>query len=91
VVPEVGIEPTHLSVPDFESGASTSSTTRARAGFYKQIAGFRQAKSLASLEYQALGFLGLPPFAPLALAAFDLAGDFACPACFAMSLRLPNT
>jgi hypothetical protein len=23
LVPEVGIEPTHLSVPDFESGAST--------------------------------------------------------------------
>ncbi len=29
VVPRVGIEPTHLAVPDFESGASTSSTTGA--------------------------------------------------------------
>jgi hypothetical protein len=29
MVPEVGIEPTHLAVLDFESSASTSSTTRA--------------------------------------------------------------
>jgi hypothetical protein len=29
MVPEVGLEPTHLAVPDFESGASTNSTTRA--------------------------------------------------------------
>jgi hypothetical protein len=29
VVPPVGIEPTLLSEPDFESGASTSSTTGA--------------------------------------------------------------
>ena len=29
MVPPVGIEPTHLAVPDFESGASTSSTTGA--------------------------------------------------------------
>ncbi len=30
MVPMVGLEPTHLSAPDFESGASTNSTTRAR-------------------------------------------------------------
>ena len=29
LVPGVGIEPTLLSEPDFESGASTNSTTRA--------------------------------------------------------------
>ena len=29
MVPPVGLEPTHLSVPDFESGASTNSTTGA--------------------------------------------------------------
>ena len=29
LVPMVGLEPTHLSAPDFESGASTNSTTRA--------------------------------------------------------------
>jgi hypothetical protein len=29
VVPEVGLEPTHLAVLDFESSASTNSTTRA--------------------------------------------------------------
>jgi hypothetical protein len=51
LVPEVGIEPTHLAVPDFESGASTSSTTRARAGFYSEIVPSRQAKSLAWLRY----------------------------------------
>ncbi len=31
MVPRVGIEPTLLSEPDFESGASTSSTTEATA------------------------------------------------------------
>ncbi len=30
MVPRAGIEPAHLSVPDFESGASTNSTTEAR-------------------------------------------------------------
>ncbi len=30
MVPRDGIEPSHLSVPDFESGASTNSTTEAR-------------------------------------------------------------
>ncbi len=29
MVPPVGLEPTHLAVPDFESGASTNSTTGA--------------------------------------------------------------
>jgi S-sulfo-L-cysteine synthase (O-acetyl-L-serine-dependent) len=32
MVPRAGIEPAHLSVPDFESGASTNSTTEAREG-----------------------------------------------------------
>ena len=32
LVPPVGVEPTHLAVPDFESGASTSSTTGASKG-----------------------------------------------------------
>ncbi len=31
MVPLVGLEPTHLAVPDFESGASTNFTTGARA------------------------------------------------------------
>ena len=39
MVPEVGIEPTLLSEPDFESGASTSSTTRARGLHYTRLAG----------------------------------------------------
>ena len=30
MVPPVGLEPTHLAVPDFESGASTNSTTGAQ-------------------------------------------------------------
>ena len=34
MVPRVGIEPTLLSEPDFESGASTSSTTEAREQHY---------------------------------------------------------
>ena len=34
MVPRVGIEPTLLSEPDFESGASTSSTTEAREAHY---------------------------------------------------------
>ena len=41
MVPPVGIEPTHLAVPDFESGASTSSTTGALSGIgahYKHLA-----------------------------------------------------
>lgn len=29
-VPEVGLEPTHLSIPHFECGASANSATRAR-------------------------------------------------------------
>ena len=33
VVPPVGLEPTLLSEPDFESGASTNSTTGARGRF----------------------------------------------------------
>ena len=32
MVPPVGLEPTHLAVPDFESGASTNSTTGALRG-----------------------------------------------------------
>jgi hypothetical protein len=38
MVPRDGIEPSLLSEPDFESGASTSSTTEARAGFYQNLA-----------------------------------------------------
>jgi len=34
-VPRDGIEPSLLSEPDFESGASTSSTTEATARFYQ--------------------------------------------------------
>ena len=30
-VPEVGLEPTHLSIPHFECGASANSATRARS------------------------------------------------------------
>ncbi len=29
-MPEVGLEPTHLSIPHFECGASANSATRAR-------------------------------------------------------------
>ncbi len=32
MVPVVGLEPTLLAEPDFESGASTNSTTPARSG-----------------------------------------------------------
>lgn len=42
MVPPVGIEPTLLAEPDFESGASTSSTTGAREGFYIAGIGVRQ-------------------------------------------------
>jgi hypothetical protein len=42
MVPEVGLEPTHLAVPDFESGASTNSTTRALEKPYSGVAGLRQ-------------------------------------------------
>ena len=40
VVPPVGLEPTLLSEPDFESGASTNSTTGALCvGLFNQRAG----------------------------------------------------
>ena len=39
LVPGVGIEPTPLSGPDFESGASTNFTTRAAHVSYSQITG----------------------------------------------------
>jgi hypothetical protein len=37
MVPPVGIEPTLLSEPDFESGASTSSTTGAWADYGRYL------------------------------------------------------
>ena len=33
MVPMVGLEPTRFAAPDFESGASTNSTTRANLYF----------------------------------------------------------
>ena len=38
LVPRVGIEPTLLAEPDFESGASTNFTTEASAEFYQNSA-----------------------------------------------------
>lgn len=38
MVPEVGLEPTSLSAADFESAASTNSTTRARRVAYAEDA-----------------------------------------------------
>ena len=47
LVPRVGIEPTLLAEPDFESGASTNFTTEALAEFYQNSAllqrGYRPA------------------------------------------------
>jgi len=37
-VPRVGIEPTLLAEPDFESGASTNFTTEALTEFYQNSA-----------------------------------------------------
>jgi hypothetical protein len=37
MVPKVGLEPTRLAAPDFESGASTSSTTPARIGAHLAV------------------------------------------------------
>ena len=42
MVPRVGIEPTLLSEPDFESGASTNFTTEARGLHYTR----EQARTL---------------------------------------------
>ena len=38
LVPRVGIEPTLLAEPDFESGASTNFTTEALTEFYQNSA-----------------------------------------------------
>ncbi|VXB18056.1 hypothetical protein ARTHRO9AX_130014 [Arthrobacter sp. 9AX] len=37
IVPEVGLEPTHLSIPHFECGASANSATRARNTWSKSV------------------------------------------------------
>ena len=42
VVPEVGLEPTSLAAADFESAASTNSTTRATWGTFKRPKARRQ-------------------------------------------------
>ena len=48
-MPQVGLEPTHLAVPDFESGASTNSTTGALDMFISGLSQF------ASLFFGLLG------------------------------------
>ena len=57
LVPPVGLEPTHLAVPDFESGASTNSTTGASAiksgsdkGFFRWVQVQRLEKGQRILE-----------------------------------------
>ena len=43
LVPREGIEPSLLSEPDFESGASTNSTTSARDRYYAESLMYAQA------------------------------------------------
>ena len=56
MVPRVGIEPTLLSEPDFESGASTNFTTEAREQHYTLPRNMRSATELL----QILRVLTLP-------------------------------
>jgi len=44
VVPRAGIEPAPLSGPDFESGASTNFTTRARREDFKHSTSYASKK-----------------------------------------------
>ena len=47
MVPRVGIEPTLLAEPDFESGASTNFTTEARTEFYQNSAAVQRLRMRA--------------------------------------------
>ena len=60
MVPPVGLEPTHLTVLDFESSASTNSTTGALQGLWVQYSNravAAQAKSGACSDLCVLNSL----------------------------------
>jgi hypothetical protein len=61
VVPPVGIEPTLLSEPDFESGASTSSTTGAAAEAWADL---REIGPCRQTRYCGVSFSLPLPFWP---------------------------
>ena len=55
MVPRVGLEPTRLAAPDFESGASTNSTTEARGkGIIVQTTAVRQPSTVSIRIIQAM-------------------------------------
>ena len=68
LVPRVGIEPTLLSEPDFESGASTNFTTEARGLHYTRLA-------VANPLYLRPMSANVPPLSKLSDYDFDLPED----------------